>query len=80
MKILMLAIPLLLVFSCKKSECDSQPDNCRKKPDAGNCFAAFPKYYYDKEDKTCKEFTWGGCGGTVPFDTMEECEACLCND
>jgi len=33
-----------------------------------------PKYYYDEEEKKCKEFIWGGCDGVVPFETLEECE------
>lgn len=49
---------------------------CDLKPDPGPCFAAFRRYYYDKEAQECKEFIWGGCDGTVPFDTMEECRIC----
>ncbi|WP_232064624.1 BPTI/Kunitz domain-containing protein [Rhodocytophaga rosea] len=37
-----------------------------------------PKYYYDTKEKRCKEFTYGGCGGVVPFQTMEECKQCEC--
>ena len=32
-----------------------------------------------KIEGKCKEFTWGGCDGIVPFDTMEECEKCECS-
>ncbi|SVC52991.1 uncharacterized protein METZ01_LOCUS305845 [marine metagenome] len=35
--------------------------------------AAFPRYYYDQNEKKCMKFIWGGCGGVVPFETMEEC-------
>lgn len=70
---LTIMILILLTFSQCKKDC-LKSDRCKLEPDAGNCFAIIPKYYYDKEDKKCKEFTWGGCGGLVPFDTMEECK------
>ena len=63
---------LLTLTQCKKDRIKS--DRCSLKPDAGPCKAYFPKYYYDKNDKKCKQFVWGGCRGVVPFDTMEECE------
>jgi hypothetical protein len=37
-----------------------------------------PKYYFDPVEEKCKQFTWGGMGGIVPFQTLEECEACGC--
>ena len=46
-------------------------------PDPGHCEAAIAMYYYDRDEKKCKEFFWGGCGGTVPFETLEECESGL---
>lgn len=42
-------------------------------PDPGPCEAAMPRYYYDPATRVCTEFLWGGCGGVVPFETMEEC-------
>ena len=42
-------------------------------PDSGPCEAAMPRYYYDPATRMCTEFLWGGCGGVVPFETMEEC-------
>lgn len=52
--------------------------SCNLEPETGPCLAAFPKYYYDKEEGKCKEFIWGGCQGVVPFDTMEACKKCEC--
>ncbi|MEM1258559.1 MAG: BPTI/Kunitz domain-containing protein [Bacteroidota bacterium] len=49
---------------------------CDLEPDVGPCDAAFPRYYFDKETQECKEFIWGGCDGTVPFETMEACREC----
>ena len=46
---------------------------CELDPDPGLCKAYFPKYYFDEEVRACQEFIYGGCGGVVPFDTIEEC-------
>ncbi|GAB5539498.1 MAG: hypothetical protein Salg2KO_16010 [Salibacteraceae bacterium] len=56
------------------------PKACSEKPEAGPCEAIIPKYYYDSKTKRCREFEWGGCGGNVPFDTLEECKDCKCKD
>ncbi|HOZ50377.1 MAG TPA: BPTI/Kunitz domain-containing protein [Chitinophagaceae bacterium] len=70
-------IQLFLVASCKRNCAKS--DKCYLKPDAGNCQAAIPKYYYNKWKNKAEQFVWGGCGGVVPFDTKEECESqCVC--
>lgn len=43
------------------------------------CQAAIPKYYFDKADKKCKEYIWGGCSEIIPFATLVECELeCSC--
>ena len=47
-------------------------DECNVVPEAGSCEAAISKYYFDKE-KGCSGFFWGGCGGVVPFQELEEC-------
>ena len=53
--------------------------NCLLKHEAGPCKGAFERYYYDKREKKCKSFIYGGCQGVVPFETMEECEnKCNC--
>jgi hypothetical protein len=52
--------------------------NCNQKPDAGYCEALIKRYYYDKTEGKCKEFIWGGCDGTVPFETLNECISCRC--
>ena len=46
-------------------------------PDPGHCEAAIVKYWYDRTERACKAFMWGGCGGVVPFETRKECEAGL---
>lgn len=47
---------------------------CNMIPDKGPCKAIFFKYYYEHKTNSCKEFTYGGCDGVVPFDTKEECQ------
>ena len=68
---------LLTFFSCNK-DCASELTSCELEPDSGPCEAAITKYYYDKDEKKCKEFMYGGCDGTVPFDSMDECLECTC--
>lgn len=46
---------------------------CRMKPDPGPCMALFDMGYYDGMTNTCRSFTYGGCGGTVPFETQDAC-------
>jgi hypothetical protein len=67
-----------LCFSCNPS-CDDAPAACELLPDPGPCFAAIPKFYFDSAAQECKEFTWGGCGGVVPFDTFVACQECQCD-
>ena len=74
--VLMIAVAGV-VSSCNPA-CDNTPAACELLPEPGPCFAAIPKFYFDQEAQECKEFTWGGCGGVVPFDTFEACEECLC--
>ncbi len=65
------------LMGCKALQQDKR---CRMVPDPGPCKAAITKYYFDKEEQKCKPFTWGGCHGVVPFDFIEECEACIVTD
>ena len=69
--ILSLAVFISIAVSCGSQK--QLPSACLKKPDAGNCKAAFHRYYYSPETKKCEMFIWGGCGGNVPFETMVEC-------
>jgi len=73
--LLLFAIVITYSFSsCTQTACDA----CDLEPDPGFCRAIVPKYYFDKNENKCKEFIWGGCLGVVPFDSLEECEACGC--
>ncbi len=72
---LLAAMIVHFCFSCNDHD-DVLGERCLLAPDPGPCFAAIPKYYYNKEERKCKEFIWGGCGGLVPFDTLEACKEC----
>ena len=53
---------------------------CEQLPFRGPCLAFFTRYYYDKEDDTCRTFTFGGCeANDNNFATFELCMAsCPC--
>lgn len=76
--LLFLVLSTFTLFSCKSRNINLNCKPCDLKPEAGNCKAYIPKYYYDKTEGKCKEFIWGGCGGVVPFQTMNECLECDC--
>ncbi len=44
---------------------------CDLKPDPGICKALFYRGYYTLG--TCREFIYGGCGGEVPFESVQAC-------
>lgn len=50
---------------------------CDLKPDKGPCKAIFWHYFFNPETRKCEKFLYGGCEGTVPFETREDCES-LC--
>ena len=56
----------------------AQVDPCTQLPDTGPCEAAIPAWYFDLDWGQCTQFLWGGCEGTVPFETLEDCLASAC--
>ena len=50
-------------------------ESCYYIPNIGPCDAVFPRYYFNQLENNCLEFIWGGCGGLVPFEDLEECES-----
>jgi len=54
--------------------------SCYFTPNMGPCDANISRYYFDQEENQCMEFSWGGCEGLVPFETMDECESNCFND
>jgi hypothetical protein len=75
MRLLFPLIILTLLAGCQSgSEAGNKlPDACYQPPESGMCKAAFQRYYYDQDSDSCKSFTWGGCKGSVPFETMDAC-------
>jgi hypothetical protein len=79
MRIQIRLILLILLLTHCKNDCVNT-SRCDLDPDVGPCKAIVAKYYYDKTDKKCKAFNWGGCDGVVPFNTLAECEkGCGCD-
>merc|ERR1712109_235171 len=57
-----------------------EQNSCNSEPDAGPCRASMPRYYFDKNDKSCKTFLYGGCDGNRNnFQTEKDCYA-ACGD
>ena len=77
MRVLLILSALVLTLAGCQSGRNAHPlpEACHQAPDSGQCRAAIPGYYYDSESESCQEFTWGGCEGKVPFETMDECMA-----
>lgn len=51
------------------------PAACSGRPDRGPYRAAKERSYYDPASGRCQTFTWGGCQGVVPFDSLKACMA-----
>lgn len=75
MRILIIMFLSIVLFSSCEDEVE-QCEACQLIPQVGMCNAAIPKYYYDQDSSACRMFIWGGCGGVVPFETLEECKSC----
>ncbi|XP_019719267.1 collagen alpha-6(VI) chain isoform X3 [Hippocampus comes] len=57
----------------------SSTDPCLLGEDAGDCRDYAMMWFYDSEQRQCKRFWYGGCGGNANrFSTMEACQdACV---
>ena len=73
-----LGLVLSVIASCGAGALDAQEDPCALLPDAGPCEAAIPAWYFDQDFGACTQFSWGGCAGTVPFETLADCLAAEC--
>lgn len=72
LRLISLAAGLALLAGCQ-SPPQPLPDACYQPPESGMCRATMQRYYYDSGTDTCRSFIWGGCNGTVPFETLEAC-------
>lgn len=66
------AAALLALAGCSTQKL---PEGCYLKPESGRCKAAIMRYWYDEGANSCKGFIWGGCGGVVPYETLDACHA-----
>jgi hypothetical protein len=49
---------------------------CNLPPETGECDAAITRYFHDPATRTCRAFTYGGCGGNDNnFASIDECTA-----
>ncbi|XP_019716925.1 kunitz-type protease inhibitor 2 isoform X2 [Hippocampus comes] len=72
----LMAVPF--VENSKPSRNEST-NPCLQPMKVGSCRAAFPKFYYDVVNQTCRSFTYGGCDANGNnFESREDCEA-TCN-
>ncbi|WKY05232.1 hypothetical protein Q1695_005892 [Nippostrongylus brasiliensis] len=59
----------------KETKENKEANVCELELETGPCRAAFRKYGYSKEKKSCVEFIYGGCSGNGNnFETLEECK------
>jgi hypothetical protein len=47
--------------------------SCLQKPDPGPCRGSKTAFFYDYRSDSCRPFRHGGCGGNVPFATLDAC-------
>lgn len=81
LKVLRLASVSLLAAGVASGGCagsggpdkNALPVSCLAKPDPGPCRRRQLKFYFDYSDNRCKAFSYGGCAGLVPFESMREC-------
>lgn len=48
---------------------------CALTPDTGPCDGAFLRFWFNPQTMKCEEFSWGGCGGVVPFEDLKSCQS-----
>ncbi|GAV00689.1 hypothetical protein RvY_11503-2 [Ramazzottius varieornatus] len=50
-------------------------DICTMDKAEGNCKDYYPRWYFDRDSRTCQQFIYTGCNGNENrFDTQEDCE------
>lgn len=77
MKSLLLLLTIILLSACSNNKMLEK--QCLQKPKAGFCKGYFKKYYFDLKKEECSTFYWGGCGGSVPFNSLVKCKN-ICED
>jgi|GEM_PF-1225765 len=75
-----LALMAFSFIACK-DDCE-QPDTCFLQPESdsiGKCCFSEPSYFYNQKTKECEKLDWNICNSDIPFQTLEECQICICN-
>ncbi|XP_006154563.1 eppin isoform X1 [Tupaia chinensis] len=63
-------------FSCGKKCIDLRQDVCNMPKESGPCMAYFRRWWYNKENKTCSTFIYGGCqGNNNNFQSQTVCQS-----
>ena len=52
---------------------DVEDPRCSAPPVSGTCKGNFERFYFDRKAQVCRRYSWGGCEGNPPFESMEEC-------
>jgi len=66
-----LVIPEIMISPATKAAADP----CMQDKAVGRCKASFPRFYFDKDTKSCKAFNYGGCmGNENNFADQSSCE------
>ncbi len=64
-----------MIASTSTSTASPISDICEQPYDSGPCRGYFPRWYYSRDDNSCKQFIYGGCdGNSNRFETRNECE------
>ncbi|WP_072679618.1 BPTI/Kunitz domain-containing protein [Arcobacter sp. LA11] len=75
LRIIILLLPLFSFTACSTSSNSIKlSKKCYKKGVTGMCRGYFIKYEYNEKTKKCQHFVYGGCGGNIPFNTLDECK------
>ncbi len=58
-------------MGCTRRACVSP---CSLPAESGPCRASIPAFYYDQDSASCRQFTYGGCGGNAnKFASVRDC-------
>ena len=77
-KIIISLLFVFFTFGCTAQEIDitkkTLDKRCLSKGETGHCRAYFKRYFFNQNTNRCEQFIWGGCGGNVPFNSMDKCQ------